>query len=220
MQSFLLIGKTDEKRQAYITDFCQKKGIGKFDTHIITPDEISSSFGIQKVKELQKIAYLKPSQGDSKALILENAQALTTDAQNALLKLLEEPPQNTFIFLSATNEAIFLPTILSRCKKIILSEDPSVQTPERVQELREQLHFLTEQGSDNKLYLAEKIAGDKEHVTVWLEDMLSLLRQNMLDDSTNDWYPKALMQLSNAYQLFQTTNVAPRVLLEHTFLSL
>src|SRR5579872_6283003 len=151
LQSVLLIGKSREKRENYITDFCHTEGIGKFDIHYFAPTD--NSFGIQQVKDLQKIAYLKPSAGIQKALILEDAQTLTLDAQNALLKLLEEPPQNTFVFLSATHDTSFLPTVLSRCKKVIFTQDPLSLTAERVQELTQDLHVLAEQGSGNKLFL-------------------------------------------------------------------
>lgn len=218
MQSFLLVGRNQDKRQAYITDFCQQQKIGKFDLHYFTPEE--NAIGIQKVKDIQKSAYFKPISSTEKAVIIADAQLLTLDAQNALLKLLEEPPQNTYIFLSATTDTLFLPTILSRCKKIVFAEEKVPLTEQEQETLTEQLAILEGQGSGEKLFLAEKISSDKEHLGEWFEKMIFFLRECMLTDTENAFYPHMLQQIGKAHQLFQTTNVAPRVILEHTFLEI
>ncbi len=64
--------------------------------------------------------HLKPSQGDRKIAILDDADYLNEEGANCLLKTLEEPPASAIIFLIGTNEQRQLPTIRSRCRIVRL----------------------------------------------------------------------------------------------------
>ncbi|MDE6583489.1 MAG: hypothetical protein K2K31_02440 [Clostridia bacterium] len=63
-------------------------------------------------------AYEKPVNLENKVYILQNFDDATEEAQNKLLKVLEEPPKNVYFLLSAKSEERVLPTIKSRCDKI------------------------------------------------------------------------------------------------------
>lgn len=79
-----------------------------------------SSISIDAIRDLQKFLQLKTT-GEGqlrRAVILEQAHTLTTEAQNAFLKLLEEPPADTVIVLTADTPRSLLPTILSRMQAI------------------------------------------------------------------------------------------------------
>ena len=62
--------------------------------------------------------YIKPVNMPNKIFIINNLDVSTEEAQNKLLKVLEEPPKNVFFLISASNETRVLPTIRSRCDKI------------------------------------------------------------------------------------------------------
>ena len=80
--------------------------------------------GISAVRELQHQASLKPYEGACRVYIFDGAEDMSTEAANALLKVLEEPPdQVLFLLLSAQEEAL-LPTIRSRCHRIELHPLP------------------------------------------------------------------------------------------------
>ncbi|NPA53304.1 MAG: DNA polymerase III subunit delta' [Aquificae bacterium] len=64
------------------------------------------------------IDFLKLKSKEGKVIIIENAEKMNTEASNALLKTLEEPPENSMIILTTTNQNKLLPTIISRCYKI------------------------------------------------------------------------------------------------------
>lgn len=76
------------------------------------------SLKIDTVREFSKYVYQKPLLSDHKVFIINDADTLTNEAQNAMLKLLEEPPKNTFIILISSQKNNFLPTVLSRCHTI------------------------------------------------------------------------------------------------------
>ncbi|MBR3942482.1 MAG: hypothetical protein IKJ55_03910 [Clostridia bacterium] len=72
------------------------------------------SYGVDESRDLIGRMYIKPFEGKRKIFILEDASALTPAAQNALLKVIEEPPHYGTVILCAKKEEDLLPTILSR----------------------------------------------------------------------------------------------------------
>lgn len=79
-------------------------------------------FSIDTVREIRKEAYIMPIEAERQVFILQNAELLTIEAANALLKILEEPPE-TAMFILLTESAALLPvTVRSRCLTLTLSE--------------------------------------------------------------------------------------------------
>ena len=86
------------------------------DFKVIEPEE--NSIKIEQIRKMNNKIYEKPIISKRKVYIINNADSMTLDAQNCLLKTLEEPPEYAVIILVGTNENIFLNTIRSRCVKI------------------------------------------------------------------------------------------------------
>ncbi len=80
--------------------------------------EDKKTIGVELVREqIIKEAYVRPFHAGRKVFVIENSEALTLEAQNALLKILEEPPAYAvFLLLSPTTDQL-LQTVLSRCLK-------------------------------------------------------------------------------------------------------
>lgn len=85
-----------------------------------------TKLGIEQARQIKKHFSLKPYLAKGKALVLEDAGKLTLEAQNALLKTLEEPPEEALLLLGARSQFDLLPTFFSRCQIVILDK-PSVQ---------------------------------------------------------------------------------------------
>ncbi len=86
------------------------------DFQVIEPDE--NSIKIEQIRLMNNKIYEKPIISSKKVYIINNADLMTKEAQNCLLKTLEEPPEYVVIILIGTNENMFLNTIRSRCVKI------------------------------------------------------------------------------------------------------
>lgn len=219
MNSFILASQNPEKRKVYIEKFCLEEKVSPFDRSTIQTE--NPSIGIEIIRDLQKTLYLKPLKGEKKIILIENAQTLTIEAQNALLKILEEPPLHTYFFLSATSANAFLPTILSRCKIIKLEEEKTAIPEEKEQEYLSDFQQIIEGLIGPKLFLAEKLASDKTKTQVWLEEMIEVLHKKMLKNPEESReVADVLEKLQEAYKIFQTTNVNLRLLLEHTFITM
>lgn len=78
----------------------------------------SAIIRIAQIRELLKILALKPNEAHRRVVILSEAQAMNPEAGNALLKVLEEPPDRTLLVLTARQPMDLLPTIVSRCRHI------------------------------------------------------------------------------------------------------
>lgn len=88
------------------------------DIHQVAPAEGKKTISINQIREMAMSVAVKPNEARTRILIISEADLMNTQAQNALLKLLEEPPETTVFVLTAQKESRLLPTILSRCRKI------------------------------------------------------------------------------------------------------
>ncbi|MBN1967797.1 MAG: DNA polymerase III subunit [Candidatus Delongbacteria bacterium] len=70
---------------------------------------------IDKVKSIKDFALLNTIDGKYRFVLIDQADRMNKEAQNSLLKILEEPPKNFLFFLITENKSAFLPTIISRC---------------------------------------------------------------------------------------------------------
>ena len=107
-----------EQKQCNTCESCIKfNGENNPDIQII--DEIEEkSIKTETIKEMVKGVYEKPIEGSRKVYIINDSQKMTKEAQNSLLKTLEEPPEYVVIILITENENLLLNTIKSRCTKI------------------------------------------------------------------------------------------------------
>ncbi|WP_066889764.1 DNA polymerase III subunit delta' [Clostridium nigeriense] len=80
-----------------------------------------ASFGVDDVREIVEEINKKPFEGDKKVIIIYDGNKLTVQAQNALLKTIEEPPNGVYIILLCESLELILDTIKSRCQIYKLS---------------------------------------------------------------------------------------------------
>lgn len=84
----------------------------------------SGTIGIDQVREIKNFLWQKPSQSSRRTLIIDDAHAMTTEAQNAILKITEEPPASSLIILVTSDPDALNPTVFSRLQKIYFSPVP------------------------------------------------------------------------------------------------
>ncbi|MDO4326687.1 MAG: DNA polymerase III subunit delta' [bacterium] len=100
------------------------------DVVFVTHDK-PNSIGVDDIRyKLNDDIQIKPYSSPYKIYIVDEAELMTEQAQNALLKTIEEPPAYAVILLLTENEKLFLPTILSRCVKFSLKPLPDSRVKE------------------------------------------------------------------------------------------
>jgi len=99
--------------------------------------DAASNRGIDEIRDLRDKVNLAPAAGRMKVYIIDEVHMLTAEAFNALLKMLEEPPEHVVFVLATTEKHKVLPTIISRCQSFDFRR-PSVETlVEKLEEISE-----------------------------------------------------------------------------------
>jgi DNA polymerase-3 subunit gamma/tau len=96
-------------------EYCESIASGRF-LDLIEIDAASNR-GIDQIRQLKEKIEFSPSEGKFKIYIIDEVHMLTTEAFNALLKTLEEPPGHVIFILATTDVHKLPPTILSRCQR-------------------------------------------------------------------------------------------------------
>ncbi len=81
--------------------------------------------GIEQARKIKDFFAYKPFQAQGKAVVIENADLITLEAQNALLKTIEELPETAILILGCSSQENLLPTFTSRCQIISLQDSES-----------------------------------------------------------------------------------------------
>ena len=135
-----------------------------------------ASFGVDEVRELIVEVSKKPFEGNKKVIIVHEGNKLTIQAQNALLKTIEEPPSGVFIIILCESLEQILDTIKSRCQIYKL-------TPLSKGEIAQYIRKLRTNASDEEILAAlaysEGIPGRAERFLT--DNKLKNLRELLLD---------------------------------------
>jgi DNA polymerase III delta prime subunit len=224
MVSFIVVAREKKKREEYVRNLALKENIDRFDITVVEKDTsvkaTTQSIGIEAVKLIQKKIFFKPVKSSKKIVVIEDAQLLTPEAQNALLKVLEEPPENTIIIVGSETKETLLPTILSRCQLIELEEEKKKLSDKTVEEITLFLTELPDFSIGDKLKHAEKLAKDKEKALAWIENLILILHENLLntikETNMSTDQIKIIRSFQSLHTLLKTTNVNPRFAIEYT----
>jgi DNA polymerase-3 subunit delta' len=180
------LGSTNSPDEGCECSSCRKIDKG------IHPDVVLIEFtGVKNIKvdqvreEIEEKLYLRPFEGRYKIVIVDEAERMNHNAQNAFLKTLEEPPRDSVIILLSSRPESLLPTLRSRCQTVVFNP-----LPEEIV-----AGLLTERGgmSTEEAVLYAKLSGgsigkalgfDKE-LMEWRKDLLTGLvriRRNSASD--------------------------------------
>ena len=106
-------GKTEPCMECHA---CKQVLSGSHPDLIYVSHEKPGTIGVDDIrKQINDTIMIRPYSSYYKIYIVDEAEKMTQQAQNALLKTIEEPPSYAVILLLTTNQEAFLPTILSRC---------------------------------------------------------------------------------------------------------
>lgn len=112
-----------------------KKVFGGIHPDVITVDDPSKkSVSVRLIRDLQSDIAITPNEGRRKIYLIPRAQEMTEEAQNALLKVMEEPPSYGTFLLLTTNPDAQLPTIRSRAAELSLAPLPGKEVIRILQE--------------------------------------------------------------------------------------
>lgn len=207
--STIILGTDETKIQEKIREITKISNY-KFEKNpdflLITQVKDKKSIGIEEVRSVSNFLSIKPLTFDKKIVLIKKAETLTNDAQNSLLKILEEPPKYSQIFLEVESINTLLPTILSRCRLIYLkTEKGSYEGKEE---------FLSMNLSE-KFLLAETLSKkEKPEILDYLYKILYEIKNSNLEFSKESLY-----FFIETQEKISKYNVNSRLALENLFLN-
>lgn len=190
-----------------------------------------NSIGIDQVRELEHSLSLKPHSFPPKVGLITQAEKLTIEAQNALLKILEEPVGDSVLILTAPRKENLTSTVVSRCQLTNLPEKPEIElSREEIRELTAQLEKILAFSSGKRIKFLEEIKG-REEATAFCQAQLVLWREILLKKINQPKTPKAPYKNLSTNQIATTirqiektlkylkANANPRLALDNLLLS-
>lgn len=206
--SLLLVGDGNKIKQALYPKYTDRP-LSPNDPDIIFVETAEPNLGVEEIRQLRRLISTKPATHKTKIIIITESSKLTVGAQNALLKTLEEPPENTLIILIAPNTDFLLPTILSRCQIIFFPTEPKTVTPEELHEAKTVLNLIAKADSAFGFAWAKKLGPDRAAALAAIDKLLIA--------SHSQINPKTVRKILAAKKfLLANTNV--RLTLENLFL--
>ena len=156
-------------------DSCQSISTGD-DIDVLEIDAASNR-GIEEIRQLRQNASICPSRSRFKIYILDEVHMLTKEAFNALLKILEEPPEHVKFIFCTTEPAKIPITILSRCQRFDFAGIDTKQIADRLASIAENEKITAEEGVFDTL--ARRAAGSMRDAQSLLEQLLSFAPQHI-----------------------------------------
>ena len=180
------VGKTSCAR-IYAREI-NKSSIENIDSHDLSFNvfelDAASNRGIEEMKNLIDKVRIPPQIGKYKVYIIDEVHMLTTQAMNAFLKTLEEPPKHIVFVLATTEKNKILPTILSRCQIYDFNRISDVEIVETLINIckKEDFKFDDEALS----IIARKSDGSLRDSLTILDRIVSFTNKNITTEKTSE----------------------------------
>ena len=179
----------DEGQPCGVCESCRKITEGIYrDVKLITPEK--GQLRIDQMRKIQEEAMLKPFSAPIQVFILEGADTMNASAANSLLKILEEPPDDTYFILTTNNSDKILSTIISRCRSLHWGGGEAFDIDEneieaRLKEAGDFLGFLPQADSLKLLLYSKNYEKDKEGLTYFLLALLKVFTKRLKGEEEN-----------------------------------
>jgi len=174
---------------------------------IIIIDHLTG-WGIDQIRRLKTITLNRPIKANSRAFVIYQAQNLTIEAQNSLLKILEEPPPANTIILLTNNLAGLPDTIKSRCQVIKLNQKQSNPTKP----------FTISNKTGDNLNLSSQLSQDKDACLNTVKNQIVFFQKQLIKKPGLDIKHKIRLLQKSLSMI--NSNVNPTSALDFFFLSL
>lgn len=122
---------------------CHLADVGSHpDISYLTPEDGKKNITVVQVRTLRAEAFVKPHMALKRVFIIDGADRMNEQAQNALLKVLEEPPAGVIFILICSSRTALLETIVSRCTTLSLIDKQDNENPTQSNEAKAAARFL------------------------------------------------------------------------------
>lgn len=161
---------------------CAKADSGNHgDIKVISGGETQRSFHVEAIRQIRSEIYIAPNEALCKVYVLHNAQSMSAEAQNALLKTLEEPPEFAVFILTCDSKTKMLETIRSRVTAYTLDDTVSPDKNDRANVTASSIAEALTQADEFALLSATGVLEkDKELLAGTLGALCTLFRDALI----------------------------------------
>jgi len=190
----------------------------------------STRVTIGQVRALQNALHLRSNEGGRRAAVIADAEHLNKEAQNALLRILEEPPPQTTLVLATATAAGLLTTVRSRCQRVRFESDSgAAQRDPECKAMRERFDGIAVATIPELLDWAAEYRGARatvvggveaflETASLWLHDgVLTAVRESEFDVSHD---LDTFRTLNDCRKTLSQRNANPQMVVERALLAL
>ncbi|OGM28881.1 hypothetical protein A2801_02880 [Candidatus Woesebacteria bacterium RIFCSPHIGHO2_01_FULL_41_10] len=182
---------------AYLIVGTSKESIELQKQHILETYELKElTFKPHKIADVREVIHLAAQAFNNTAFILEDMQFASVEAQNALLKMLEEPTSDLTFILTTNNLHTILPTVRSRCSIIVASIDSVIENSEMIET------FLSADIGE-RLQIVSSLTKREDAIT-FIQSLQVILTKTMSENMANAALADA--SLKAAYALAKNAN--------------
>lgn len=212
MHAFLIVGGSTEKRQQELLRRLTDWRVARNDVVILACE--GEHITIDEVRAFQKRLLLAPQYSPFTVGIIHDAHLLTLEAQQALLKLLEEPPPHAYLMSEAETEHQLLATIVSRCQIIRLADMKNDSSTKTMQAIK----TLLKAAPGDIMREVDTHTTERTQAKQWTRELTIGARELMLTDPSEKIVRLVRRLLQASAQL--SVNCNPKLVLDRVFLSL
>lgn len=187
MQSLLITGGNLPNRELKARELAAENS-SQFDIHVF---DTAENHGIDLTRDIIVATKHKPFESKLSNIIILEAGRLTSEAQNALLKLLEEPNETLQLILTATSRDALLPTVASRLSEINLAAKPNLaaKIPDLV--------VFKNKSLSEKLTEIERLKRE-DYISLWHNFLQKEIRANGNNLKSLHRYNKLVLKMQKA----------------------
>ena len=202
----VVCGARDGKRPCNICTDCDKAS-RHIHPDIIEVERLDNKLiiSVDQIRALKQDVYIVPNEAEQKVYVIKDADSMNTNAQNAFLQILEEPPAHAVFALCTDNPSALLPTVRSRCVELRpLSVDEALDEDadsEGLDELEELACVFVDALADDNVKLMECMFSIDKLDRHAFRCFLSLAREQVvltLRESSSEGTPEKYEALVNA----------------------
>jgi len=208
--STLIVSKSSSSAQEKIIQICQKLNnqLSENNPDIFIVDE-NKGWTISTIRALKKFLSQKPFNHQNKIAIIYQGHNLNKESQNALLKSLEEPGENNYLFITTNKKTSLLKTIISRCHLITLKETAK-------KEIKTQQLIITGDFTKDSQKI-ESLYKNKDNILPFLQDQLTIYQEQLIK-KPNQQNTQLVKKIVKAVNMIEA-RVDPRSALDFILIS-
>ena len=179
-----------------------------FDTSFLGETEI----GIDEARDIAHFLWQKPVKSPRRTLVIEQSGGLTAHAQNAILKIAEEPPEHGLIILAVKSPEVLLPPLVSRFQKIYFSSSGDAQSRKSESAEKFAIQLLRAPTPKERTETIKLILEATDTEKNLLDDIIYVLMRELRKEPIKNW--RVIKELLKRWTLMNQFNVNRKLQLE------